>query len=137
MIRLDEIDIKILEDIQLRLVKDYDGDEVFEQFEEDRLEVSKAIAYLKMRASSVKKKLYDKYKEYSYLDGFAFLVYIVENFDLGTEIMDIYKETGKHFNRNVSAVERVIRNFRTLADTDEPSKTNKAFIVKNIIEFGD
>ena len=137
MIRLDEIDIKILEDIQQRLVEDYQGDKEFEQFEEDRIEVGKAIDYLKMRASSVKKRLYDKYKGYAYLDGFAFLVYIVETFEIGTDVMTIYELTGKHFDKTPSSVERVIRNFRNLADIDEPSKTNKAFLVKNMIEFGD
>lgn len=137
MIRFDEIDIQILEDLQQRLVADYNGDEEFEQYEEDRLELGKVLDYLKVQATNKKRKLYNKYQGFAYLDGFAYLVHIVENYDELFEMVDVYEEVGKHFNKTASAIERAIRNFRSIVDTEEPSKTNKAFIVKNMFEVND
>jgi hypothetical protein len=136
MIRLDEIDIEILENLQQRLVADYNGDGEFEQFEEDRIEISKAIGYLKLQASNVKTRLYEKYQAFAYLDGFACLVYILENFGIDDNLMHVYDKVGEHFGKNAGAIERVIRFFRVTAGTEEEKKmTNKAFITKNIIEF--
>ena len=140
MIRLDEIDIKIIEDLQQRLVDDYNGENTFEQFEEDRLELGKAIEYLTMQvsATSVKKKLYAKYSNYAYLDGFACLVYILENFGIEDDLMHVYDKVGEQFGKSAGAVERVIRFFRTTAGTEEERKmTNKAFIIKNMLELND
>lgn len=136
MIRLDEIDIKIIEDLQQRLVDDYNLDREFEQFEEDRVELGKVLDYLKAQASCVKTRLYEKYQAFAYLDGFACLVYILENFGIDDNLMHVYDKVGEHFGKNAGAIERVIRFFRVTAGTEEEKKmTNKAFITKNIIEF--
>lgn len=138
MIRLDEIDIKIIEDLQQRLVADYNLDKEFEQFEEDRVELGKVLDYLKVQSSSVKKRLHDKYHAFAYLDGFAYLVYILENFGIEDDLMHVYDKVGEHFGKNAGAVERVIRFFRVTAGTEEERKmTNKAFIIKNMIELND
>lgn len=140
MIRLYDIDIDMLIDLQHRLVKDYNGDEEFEQYEEDRLEVSKVINYLTCQKLSPKKRLYSKYYNLVYLDGYKYLEFIIENYDGGVlDIMTLYDTIGRRFGKSGSVVERAIRTFRGYADEQvkTPSKTNKEFIMKNIIELCD
>lgn len=140
MIKLYEIDLDILNDLLGRIIDDYEGDKEFEQFEEDRLELSKAISYIKSQKNSIRQKLYDKYYGYVYLDGYVYIQFILENYDGGAlEIVNLYEKLGRRFNKTASAIERAIRNFRTIAEEydEKPSKTNKEFLMKNIIELCD